>query len=281
MCRQRHAIVRDDVDPRHAAARGEQDGELQECCGRRQPDLHHHDDQRRHRGRHRRRGPGAAAVGADADGGQHERVGHLRPRHLALDRALGVSGGHCDVDAGRYRGHGRHRDTDQPDQRRRAPGSGPTVITDPCTDSPGQACASTSITTAAAVVPANGTLAATGLDVSGLISVAALFVVLGMLALVLSRRHARTATAELPAARATETLTEGESSALPTPGSAWIPPSATGPPPESTPALLECAPTVPVPLRPRRLGQPGGLGCRYISRTTRSTTPRRYRTGDA
>ena len=77
------------------------------------------------------------------------------------------------------------------------PGSGPTVITDPCADSPGQACASTSISTAAAVVPASGTLAATGLDVSGLIAVAALFVALGMLALVLSRRHARTGAAEV------------------------------------------------------------------------------------
>ena len=77
------------------------------------------------------------------------------------------------------------------------PGSGPTVITDPCTDSPGQACASTSITTAAAVVPASGTLAATGLNVSRLLFGATMLLVLGMLALVQARRPARSGTDEL------------------------------------------------------------------------------------
>ncbi len=67
------------------------------------------------------------------------------------------------------------------------PGATPTVITDPCTDSPAQACASTSITTAAA----GGTLASTGIDTSGLVSSAALFVALGTLAVVLSRRRTR------------------------------------------------------------------------------------------
>jgi uncharacterized repeat protein (TIGR01451 family) len=74
------------------------------------------------------------------------------------------------------------------------PGAGPTVVTDPCSDNPGQACASTSITTGAAAMPtaAHGTLAATGIDVSGLASSAALFVALGSLAVVLSRRRTRT-----------------------------------------------------------------------------------------
>jgi uncharacterized repeat protein (TIGR01451 family) len=74
------------------------------------------------------------------------------------------------------------------------PGAGPTVVTDPCPDNPGQACASTSITTGAAAMPtaAHGTLAATGIDVSGLASSAALFVALGSLAVVLSRRRTRT-----------------------------------------------------------------------------------------
>ena len=67
------------------------------------------------------------------------------------------------------------------------PGAGPTVVTDPCTDSPGQACASTSITTAA-----GGTLASTGINVPGLVSSAALFLALGTLALVLPRRRGRT-----------------------------------------------------------------------------------------
>ena len=47
-------------------------------------DLYHHDDQHRDRGRDRRRGPGIAAFGADADVGEYERVGHVRSRHLAL-----------------------------------------------------------------------------------------------------------------------------------------------------------------------------------------------------
>ncbi len=72
------------------------------------------------------------------------------------------------------------------------PGAGPTVITDPCTDSAAQACASTSITT-------NGTLAVTGIDVSGLVSCAAVFVALGMLALVLSRRRSPVGAAHCPA----------------------------------------------------------------------------------
>jgi uncharacterized repeat protein (TIGR01451 family) len=67
------------------------------------------------------------------------------------------------------------------------PGSGPTVVTDPCTDSPGQACASTSITTGAAT----GTLASTGINLPGLASSAAFLVALGTLALVLSRRRIR------------------------------------------------------------------------------------------
>ncbi len=72
------------------------------------------------------------------------------------------------------------------------PGAGPTVVTDPCTDSPGQACASTSITTGAAVAPvAQGALAATGIDVAGLAFCGALFLALGTLALVLSRRRGR------------------------------------------------------------------------------------------
>jgi len=74
------------------------------------------------------------------------------------------------------------------------PGAGPTVVTDPCSDNPAQACASISITTAAAATPtaAHGTLAATGIDVSGLVSSAALFVAVGTLAMVLSRRRTRT-----------------------------------------------------------------------------------------
>ena len=73
------------------------------------------------------------------------------------------------------------------------PGAGPTVVTDPCSDNPAQACASTSITTGAAATPvaADGTLAATGIDVSGLVSSAALFVALGSAAVVLSRRRTR------------------------------------------------------------------------------------------
>ena len=61
------------------------------------------------------------------------------------------------------------------------PGAGPTVVTDPCSDNPAQACASTSITTGAAAMPlaAHGTLAATGIDVSGLVSSAALLLALG------------------------------------------------------------------------------------------------------
>ena len=78
------------------------------------------------------------------------------------------------------------------------PGAGPTVVTDPCTDSAAQACASTSITTAAAVTPI-GTLAATGIDVSGLVSCAAVFVALGMLALVLSRRRSPAGAVPCPA----------------------------------------------------------------------------------
>ena len=71
------------------------------------------------------------------------------------------------------------------------PGSGPTLITDPCPDNPAQACASTSIISAATAVPtaAPGPLAVTGLDLSGLLSYAALFLALGSLALVLSRRR--------------------------------------------------------------------------------------------
>jgi uncharacterized repeat protein (TIGR01451 family) len=71
------------------------------------------------------------------------------------------------------------------------PGAGPTVITDPCPDNPAQACASTSIISGATVVPAAapGALAVTGLDLSGLLSYAALFLALGSLALVLSRRR--------------------------------------------------------------------------------------------
>jgi uncharacterized repeat protein (TIGR01451 family) len=74
------------------------------------------------------------------------------------------------------------------------PGAGPTVVTDPCSDNPAQACASTSITTGAVATPiaAQGTLAATGIDVSGLASSAVLFVALGTLAVVLSRRRTRT-----------------------------------------------------------------------------------------
>jgi uncharacterized repeat protein (TIGR01451 family) len=74
------------------------------------------------------------------------------------------------------------------------PGAGPTVVTDPCSDNPAQACASTSITTGAVATPiaAPGTLAATGIDVSGLASSAVLFVALGTLAVVLSRRRTRT-----------------------------------------------------------------------------------------
>jgi uncharacterized repeat protein (TIGR01451 family) len=70
------------------------------------------------------------------------------------------------------------------------PGAGPTVVTDPCTDSPGQACASTTITTAAA----GGTLASTGINLPGLASSAAFLVALGTLALVLSRRRVRNRT---------------------------------------------------------------------------------------
>ena len=66
------------------------------------------------------------------------------------------------------------------------PGSGPTVVTDPCTDSPAQACASTAITTGS-----GGTLAATGINVPALVSSAAFFLALGTLALVLSRRRPR------------------------------------------------------------------------------------------
>ena len=73
------------------------------------------------------------------------------------------------------------------------PGAGPTIVTDPCTDSPSQACASTAITTGATVVPiaARHALAATGVDVSGLVSSAVFLVALGALALGLSRRRAR------------------------------------------------------------------------------------------
>jgi uncharacterized repeat protein (TIGR01451 family) len=73
------------------------------------------------------------------------------------------------------------------------PGAGATVVTDPCSDNPSQACASISITTGAAATPiaAHGTLAATGIDVAGLLSSAALFVALGTLAVVLSRRQTR------------------------------------------------------------------------------------------
>jgi uncharacterized repeat protein (TIGR01451 family) len=72
-------------------------------------------------------------------------------------------------------------------------GAGPTVVTDPCPDNPAQACASTSITTGAVATPiaARGTLAATGIDVSGLLSSATLFVTLGIVAVVLSRRRTR------------------------------------------------------------------------------------------
>ena len=74
------------------------------------------------------------------------------------------------------------------------PGAGPTVVTDPCSDNPAQACASTSITTGAAAMPiaANGSLAGTGIDVSGLVSSGALLVALGTLAVALSRRRTRT-----------------------------------------------------------------------------------------
>ena len=72
------------------------------------------------------------------------------------------------------------------------PGAGPTIVTDPCTDSPSQACASTAITMGATVVPiaARHALAATGVDVSGLVSSAVFLVALGALALALSRRRA-------------------------------------------------------------------------------------------
>jgi uncharacterized repeat protein (TIGR01451 family) len=70
------------------------------------------------------------------------------------------------------------------------PGSGPTVVTDPCTDSPSQACASTSITTG----NATGTLASTGINLPGLASSAAFLVALGTLALALSRRRIRNGT---------------------------------------------------------------------------------------
>jgi uncharacterized repeat protein (TIGR01451 family) len=78
------------------------------------------------------------------------------------------------------------------------PGAGPTVVSDPCSDNGAQACASTSITTAAAAAPiaAQGTLAATGIDVSGLVSSAALLVGLGALAVALSRRRPRTAVSD-------------------------------------------------------------------------------------
>ena len=112
-------ILRDDVDPWDSTARGGQDGELEERCDRRQPDLHHHDDQHRHRGCHRRRGPGAATVGADTDVGEHERVGHVRSRRLALDRPFGLSGGDRDADVGRHGPCWRHGDTDQPNKRHR------------------------------------------------------------------------------------------------------------------------------------------------------------------
>ena len=67
------------------------------------------------------------------------------------------------------------------------PGAAPTVITDPCTDSPAQACASTSITTAAA----GGALASTGIDGPGAVSTGAVLMVLGGLAIVLARRRIR------------------------------------------------------------------------------------------
>ena len=73
------------------------------------------------------------------------------------------------------------------------PGSGPTVITDPCTDSPGQACASTAIGTAAAVA-----LPITGIDASGLAASAALLLALGTLAVCMSRRRIRDGVEELP-----------------------------------------------------------------------------------
>jgi uncharacterized repeat protein (TIGR01451 family) len=73
-------------------------------------------------------------------------------------------------------------------------GAGPTVVTDPCTDSPAQACASTSITTGAA----GGTLAATGINLPGLASSAFLLLALGTLALVLSRRRPRSGDADHP-----------------------------------------------------------------------------------
>ena len=74
------------------------------------------------------------------------------------------------------------------------PGAAPTVVTNPCSDNPAQACASTSITTAAGATPvaAHGTLAATGIDLSGLVSSAAVFVALGTLTVFLSRRRSRT-----------------------------------------------------------------------------------------
>ena len=74
------------------------------------------------------------------------------------------------------------------------PGAGPTIVTDACSDNAAQACASTSITAGAAATPiaAPGTLAATGIDVSTLASSAGLFVALGTLAVMLSRRRART-----------------------------------------------------------------------------------------
>jgi uncharacterized repeat protein (TIGR01451 family) len=67
------------------------------------------------------------------------------------------------------------------------PGSGPTVVTDPCTDNPGQACASTSIGNGAAT----GTLASTGINLPGLVSGAVFLFALGTLALFLSRRRVR------------------------------------------------------------------------------------------
>ena len=73
------------------------------------------------------------------------------------------------------------------------PGAGPTLVLDPCSDNRTQACASTTITTGAAATPlaAHGTLAATGIDVPGLVWSAALLITLGSGAVVLSRRRTR------------------------------------------------------------------------------------------
>ena len=90
------------------------------AADRRQPDLHHHDDQHRHWRSHRRRGPGAATVGADPDVGEHERVGNVRSRHLALDRTLGLPGRDRHADLGRHDPRRRYRDIDQPHQRHRS-----------------------------------------------------------------------------------------------------------------------------------------------------------------